>query len=404
MSGSRIFRLSLISFIAGIATASFAGSYNNFVFFSALTTGLTFLFLAVLGQSLFSSRRFPLFLLVGGGICVIFALAVFRFLILPSVIPLPGSGAINQWLGIVKEALRENIFAVLPDPHSLFASSLLFGSAENPSRELRDAFRRSGTSHIVAISGWNIAIIAQFLFAFFLFLTLPRRLAFWLTIGGIVLFAIMVGGEASVARAAIMGSLLLFARRQGRLPSARNALLFAASLMLIWNPRLLAWDIGFELSFLATLGMIYLLPYFEEKVFAELPSFLAFRETLSATLAAQIFVLPILLVRFDTFSMVSLPANIAVLPFIPVTMLVVFLLSLFGFLSWLAAYFVGLIAWVLLSYELLMVRWFASFSWAETSFGFSWFGLVIYYILLTVWIWNIRRHKIAIAITPFSNA
>lgn len=393
MTSPRIFRMSLVAFIAGIGTASFFESYNNLVFFIVFTLGFSVFILAVFGRTVLASPQSYKRLLLIGGIFFIFALGVFRFVVFPQALPLQGLDFISPTLAAVKEAFREKIFNILPEPHSLLATSLLFGARENPSKELRLAFQRSGTSHIVAISGWNIAIIAQFLFTLFLWLTLPRGAAFWFTISSIILFAIMVGAEASVVRAAIMGSLLLFARRTGRLPSARNALLFAASLMLIWDPRLLARDIGFELSFLATLGMIYLMPYFEERVFTKLPSALAFRETLAATLSAQIFVLPILLVRFNTFSLVSLPANIAILPFIPITMLAVFLSSLLGFLSWLSSYFVGLIAWVLLSYELFAVRLFASFSWAEAHFNFPWLGLVGYYVLLAIWIWHIRRHK-----------
>jgi ComEC/Rec2-related protein len=153
-----------------------------------------------------------------------------------------------------KEKALDNIYRMFPDPESSLMAGILFGVDTGLTQELQQAFKNTGTAHIIAISGFNISIIAGLFFAFFSKFLGSRRGAL-LAVIGIIFYTILVGGDAAVVRAAIMGSLALFAKQVGRRQFALNTLLAVALLMCLWNP-LYIWDVGFQLSFFATLGLI----------------------------------------------------------------------------------------------------------------------------------------------------
>ena len=253
---------------------------------------------------------------------------------------------------------------ILPEPTSSFLSALLVGARRTLPSELVDAFNKTGTTHIIAISGYNISIISIMMVNFLSYLFLPRRLIFWIVITSIIVFTLIAGAGASVVRAAIMGGLLVLASREGRFYKVTNAIVFAGALMLFFNPYLLRYDVGFQLSFLAALGLIYLAPHFNHW-FANLPNFLSFRNNLSATLSAQIMTLPIIFWEFGRFSLVATIANVLILPAIPVTMLFGFLAGLSGFISLKIAELLILPAWLLLSYQIFVVKFLSILPWAS---------------------------------------
>ncbi|MEK7087606.1 MAG: ComEC/Rec2 family competence protein, partial [Patescibacteria group bacterium] len=211
---------------------------------------------------------------------------------------------------------------------------------------------------------YNISIISIMMVNFLSYLFLPRRLIFWIVITSIIVFTLIAGAGASVVRAAIMGGLLVLASREGRFYKVTNAIVFAGALMLFFNPYLLRYDVGFQLSFLAALGLIYLAPHFNHW-FANLPNFLSFRNNLSATLSAQIMTLPIIFWEFGRFSLVATIANVLILPAIPVTMLFGFLAGLSGFISLKIAELLILPAWLLLSYQIFVVKFLSILPWAS---------------------------------------
>ncbi|MBI2003478.1 MAG: ComEC/Rec2 family competence protein [Parcubacteria group bacterium] len=185
-----------------------------------------------------------------------------------------------------------------------------------------------------------------------------RQKAFWVTVLAIAAFTVLTGASASVIRAALMGILVLLAYREGRFYSMTNSIVLAGTVMIALNPKVLRFDAGFQLSFLATLGLVRLAPFFKEKL-EKLPEFFNFKENFVATLSAQLAVLPVILYNFGNFSLVSLPANVLILPIIPVTMLFGFLAGISG-LVWLPlGNLVGLAAWLLAEYEILIVRLFS---------------------------------------------
>jgi len=195
-------------------------------------------------------------------------------------------------------------------------------------------------------------------------------------------------------RAAIMGILVLLARQSGRSYSARNALVLAGGIMVFLNPKILRFDIGFQLSFLATAGLIWLAPVFE-KWFAKLPRALVFKEILIATLSAQLAVLPLILFYFGQLSFVSPLANLAVLVLIPSTMLVGFLAGGLGMIWLVSAKIFGWLVWLLLSVQIFLIKFFAAWAFSSVKIHWSWPLIIIYYLIIIglVYIFYQKKRK-----------
>src|SRR3989344_1654201 len=216
----------------------------------------------------------------------------------------------------------------------------------------------------------------------------------------------MTGAAASAVRAAVMGLLLLLALQVGRLYQIKNALILAGAIMVYLNPRVLVWDLGFQLSFTATLGLIYIEPILErwfsweekddmiqaKKNFFEKTARSA-KIILATTLAAQIAVLPLLVVNFGQLSLIAPLANILVLPVIPLTMLAGFVAALAGLIFLSLGKILGWAAWLFLSYEIKIIELLAKIPLAATNFKWSWLGGGIYYAILIWLIWRFNRKQ-----------
>ncbi|MBI3671584.1 ComEC family competence protein [Candidatus Azambacteria bacterium] len=275
--------------------------------------------------------------------------------------------ALKYHLFKLKNAFEENIKSVLPSPESDFMNGMLFGSKSEMPKTLYDAFIKTGTAHIVALSGFNVTIIVVFLAWMFGFFFSNRKIVALIAIFMIVLFVVMTGASSSVVRAAIMGSVLLMSRYYGRAQYSLNALIFAAFLMSVFNPKILVFDISFQLSFLATCGLLYIYPYLLEK-FKKIPDIFKLRDTMSATLAAQAAVLPILVHSFSQISLISPLANILVLPLVPVVMLLGFLAGFSGFIFMPLAHILAVPLWALLAYQVKAIEFLAGVPFASISF------------------------------------
>ena len=315
--------------------------------------------------------------------------AVMRFPKVEKVAADQGS-PIKASLLAVKHKFQDVLSKVLPEPHSALVLGLILGLKRALPEDLKQALIIAGVSHIVVISGYNISIITRsILKSRFL---VGRKIAFTLSVLVVLAFVIMTGAEASVIRAAVMGLLLVFAMNIGRLYQARNALVFAATLMIAQNPKILGFDIGFQLSFTATLGLIYAAPIFE-KWFEKLPNILAFRTNLASTLAALLFALPLLIYYFDRISMVAIPANVLVLWVIPYAMFFGFLTGLLGIIYLPLAHISGALAWVLLEYLIRLVGLFAKLPLASIATTINVPAVFGYYLLLAFGIWFYRNKK-----------
>ena len=218
---------------------------------------------------------------------------------------------IRAALYVPKHVFEETLSRVLREPEAGLAKGLLLGGDNYLPRDLKDSFTRVGLSHMIAVSGYNITLIAQMLLSLGLILGLWRKQSIWFALIGIVFFIVMIGLPASAARAGTMASIVFLALQSGRLARPVNALLFAGAAMLLLNPLLFRYDLGFQLSFLATLGILLLMPYYEhfspKQVILKKGG-----EILFMTIAVELFVLPLILFSFHTFSPLIIIGNFLV--------------------------------------------------------------------------------------------
>jgi len=292
-------------------------------------------------------------------------------------------------------ALRERalatIHALFPEPAASLLAGILLGVESGIPRDVRDAFSATNTAHIVAISGFNIAIIAGLLSA------LARRVvsahrATLVVILGLIAYTLLVGASASVVRAAIMGSLGVLALHYHRQNDALNALFVAALLMLALNPFTL-YDLGFQLSFLATLGLIlYVTPISAafESFFARFTSsdrakqiVGALNDSFIVTLAAQITTTPLIVFAFHRLSFVGLLTNLIILPAQPAVMIWGGLATILGMIVPPVGQVIAWIAWAFLAFSIAVVQFTASLPFGSIEVGRL--GLPIlaaYYIVL----------------------
>jgi len=299
-----------------------------------------------------------------------------------------GQGSrLKQSLFWLKQKFEAAIEKILPEPQAAFLAGLTLGENKELSQELSDAFKKTGTTHIIALSGYNISIIAAFFMTIFGWFMLRRSLRFWLAVLAIIFFTILTGASASVVRAAIMGILVLLARQEGRMYNVRNALAFAGAVMIFLNPKILRFDIGFQLSFGATMGLVWLAPVFE-KWLEKLPRVLGLEEILIATLSAQFAVLPLLLVYFGQLSIISPAANLVILIFVPWAMLIGFIAG-GAAMIWLAAgKILGWLAWLVLTFEIKAAEFFARLPLSAIKVQWGWPVVTIYYLILLLFLYR----------------
>lgn len=207
-----------------------------------------------------------------------------------------GRGLVSS-LYAFKNIFVEKIAQVVPEPNSSLLAGLIFGVKQSLGSDLLEKFREVGLIHIVVLSGYNIMIIA---YAVNLGASRigSRNKGFFISAVVIALFAIMVGLGATVVRASIMALIAILARFLGRPADALRWLFIAGMAMLLWNPLSLVRDPSFQLSFMATLGLIIFSPFvysFISKRLSFITEKLALREIVASTLAVQIFILPLLI-------------------------------------------------------------------------------------------------------------
>lgn len=217
----------------------------------------------------------------------------------------------------LRHTIQNLLDGAMPEPASSISAGLLLGLKDLPD-SLDAAFRKIGVSHIFAASGSNVAMVLLVVSGALAYFT-KRQRTLWILLGATFVYVILAGAEAAVVRAGIMGAIVLIASHSGRASSPRNLILLAATLMLIVNPRLLRDDVVFQLSILATTGMMVLRPRFN-KVFAFLPETLGIREAMVTTFAATAFTLPIMIFNFHQFPLISPIANLLILPLVPYAM------------------------------------------------------------------------------------
>ena len=304
----------------------------------------------------------------------------------------------------IKSAFSRNVNLAIPEPESSFMAGLILGERRAMPQVVLNELSVTGTTHIVALSGYNITIVGDSLMKSLNFFWIPFGASFYIAVLGILLFTIATGASASVVRAAIMGILVLVARNESRLYQIKNALVFAGAVMIWQNPMILRFDVSFQLSFLAALGLVFVSPRIDrsveklksriqdrfqkkgservpldyEKIKKQKKSMV--REIAVATLSAQFMVLPILVLNFGKLSLISPIANLFVLPFIPATMFLGFVTGIAGFFSGTLALVFGFVSSLFLRYELWVIHVASGVPFASIAFpNISWIFAFLFY-------------------------
>jgi len=287
-----------------------------------------------------------------------------------------------KYLFHIKETFETQLNKLFSEPMASFEAGLLTGSRKGIPENLTNAFNITGLTHIIAISGYNISLIIILISS--LFKNVSRRIKIPIIITFIVIFTLFVGASAAVVRAAIMGMVSMIALWMGRQSIALNTLLISAFVMTLINPGILLYDVGFQLSFLATLGLILTGSHLQ-KIFAFMPGKFGIQEAFAMTLSAQIFALPVILFNFKRFSLVSPLANILVAPFIPFAMLFGFISTITSFLIFKFGLFISFFAWIFL--KIIIITTYACAKIPFASIEITWFSiyhLILYYLLLLI--------------------
>lgn len=241
---------------------------------------------------------------------------------LPKIEAVRKDSPIGSGLAVVSLIRQKTISLfekTLPPTSSSLLLGIVFGIKGDMPKEFMESLRISGVLHVIAASGMNVTMTAGFLSSLFAFF-LTRQVAVIFSIIGILFYALLAGLEPSIIRATIMGILVFSAQVLGRQSLAIYGLAFAGYSMLFVKPVLL-FDIGFQLSFLSTLGLIYIRPVFEKKeAVKRLLEKSIIGEGVITTISAQLATLPILFTNFGTYSLWSVVVNGLVLWVVPTLM------------------------------------------------------------------------------------
>ena len=296
---------------------------------------------------------------------------------------------IKTKLFALKNAFINKINFLIKEPESALLNGLLLGAKNSLGEDWQNNFRQAGVSHIIALSGYNITIVAEGIMIILSFL--PRAFSLSFGVLGILAFALMTGGTATVMRASIMALLVLLAKVTNRKYDISRALLLAGIFMLIQNPKILVFDISFQLSFLATLALILISPLIEKKL-TFITSKYKIRELVTATIATQIFVLPFLIYKMGLFSVFSLFSNILILPVIPPIMFLGFFSGLLGFISTFLAIPLTWFCSLLLSYVLEIIYFFSHLPFSVINIkSFPLFLVILIYGIFLMIIWRLQK-------------
>ncbi len=290
------------------------------------------------------------------------------------------SGDLSRSLEGLRRGADRAIQRAIPEPEAGLASGILIGLRDRVDRDLSAAFTTVGATHVVAISGWNIAIVATTLAAVAGRVARRRRVA--LTALAIIAYVTFVGPSPSVVRAAAMAGVVMGARELGRPSRAAAAIGWAGAGLLVLDPSLVD-DVGFQLSALATVGLIAWATPFTDRLTGTAPGRLRawLAESLGVSLAAQLATLPIVVLTFGRLSLVSPVVNLGVVPLVAPAMGAGVMAMGGGLLAMagmpaIGAALIGLPAWLLFSLMIGLVRAGAAVPFASVQLADPWAAVV----------------------------
>lgn len=312
-----------------------------------------------------------------------FSASMYRAQITSVVRPVPGDIArqARDWFA---DAVRKAI----PEPEASLGIGYLVGQRSALPAELDTALRLAGITHVVVASGYNLTILVRL--ARRLFVKVSKYLAALAGAVMIVAFIAVTGASPSMSRAGIVAGLSLLAWYYGRKFHPLVLLPLAAAVTLLANPSYGWNDLGWQLSFAAFAGVMVLGPLMQAYFFGDKKPGIV-RQIVGETIAAELCTLPVIVMAFGQFSNVSLVANLLILPFVPLAMLLTFVAGIAGIVVPSVATTVGFPANVLLQYMVQVTEYLAHIPWAQTQLSVTGVAVGVYYVVLAglcVYMWR----------------
>jgi len=380
MSNSKIFIISCLAIFSGIFLGSFI-IFPKIIIFELAFLGIFYLLVFRRKREIIALSLFLIF----------FALGLMRinydqnFLLKNFKIDNN-----SKYFVSLKEKFQKVINKNIPFPENSLLSALILGNKENLDFELKENLSKTGLSHLVAISGFHLAIFSIYLSQYLIKIGFWRKTANILTIILSWLYIFLVGLPASAVRAGIMITIFLLAQELGRLAIGERVILYTALIMLLINPLLLRFDIGFQLSFLAVLGIIYYKDFFEKKLNQiKILEKIKINEILATTLSAQVFIFPLLIFYFKKFPLLFIFTNILTLPFFPILMFSGIFFLILSLILPLFSLIFAFPAIVFLKYFLFIVNFFSKIKFSSIKIELNPLFLLptyLFLLLITVYL------------------
>jgi len=295
-----------------------------------------------------------------------------------------GNFFINQIFKI-REKIKLAIDQNFTEPEGSIFSALLLGIKKEIPQRVREVFSKTGTAHILAVSGLHAMIMTKILIFILINLSLKRQDAFWIVSLFLIFYILLTGASPSAIRAGIMGFLLILAEKIGRKKESLNLIFFSAALMLLFNPKLLKNDIGFQLSYLGILGINYL-----ENFFYRVFKFIFKKKTnlsqlLATTFSAQVFVFPLVLYYWGYLSLIAPIANFLVLNVLPYLMTLGFLFAFCSFIFLPLSKILFFPIWLILYFLFRILKFLSDLPVFSINFGQINFVMVIILYLAIIY-------------------
>ncbi len=299
------------------------------------------------------------------------------------------SFSIKKYLFKFKNSFDQNIKKYTSFKEGSLASGLLLGNKGSFDNRFKEDLVETGTMHLVALSGYNVSVVvgsAIFVFSYFFGMATSLFLGFIF----VVLFVLMTGASVTSVRAGIMASVMLLGKMYGREYFAGRILFIAGFLMVAYDYRVIT-DLSFQLSFLATWGVVYINPIIYN-YFNFLSARFGFRDSITTSISATIAVLPLIVYKTGILSIVSVLVNSLILIFIPLAMLLVFITGSLAFVSSLLATFFGFVSSIVLKYIIFIIEYFGAIPFASVNISRLPFVFVVLVYLIMFW-FVYHKHK-----------
>jgi competence protein ComEC len=311
-----------------------------------------------------------------------FAGSIYRAEIVNVERPVPGDVAVGM-----RDWFAERVRREVPEPQADLGLGFLLGMRRALPPELAEALKVAGLTHVIVASGYNLTILVRL--SRRLFVKSSKYLSMLSSVAMILAFMAVTGFSPSMSRAGLVAGFSLAAWYYGRKIHPFVLLPFSAAITLLINPQFGWNDLGWQLSFMSFMGVIILAPLLQKYFFGDKEPG-SFRQILGETLSAQIMTLPLIVLTFGLLSNVALIANMLILPFVPMAMLLTFLVGIFAGVPIVADLLAKLAEW-LLGYMIWVADWLANQSWAQMEVQISGFSAVIMYMVLGLAIFYMAR-------------